>query len=62
MDMSKESPTTKAWMLKWKKLALFSPIFLTRRDAENYVAKYCLGCEVKGGYRPVRVEIKEIVK
>ena len=57
-----KTQTTKAWMLKWEKLAMFSPIFLTKKEAENYILVHCLGCEVKGGYRPVRVEIMEIVK
>lgn len=52
--------TTNAWMLKQKRIALFSPPFLTKKDAENFIIKWCLGCEVKGGYRPIRVKITEI--
>lgn len=58
--MTAARKVTKVWMLKQKSIALFSPPFRTKKDAEHFIAVWCLGCEVKGGYRPVQVELREI--
>ena len=52
----------KVWMLKWQKLAMFSPLFFTKKEAENYIAKLGIGGVDGDGcrYHAVKVEIKEV--